>query len=325
MYARVHVRSRSLGQCHMPERSRARCMRRYGYRQFRTAASGTLAPLLWTFPGAGNTWMRMAIEFSTGVYSGSIYGDPSLLPLLPGEGRCDGSVIAVKAHPTHIDSFDIVAAAGGGMRLNTTRKPQYTKCAHLRFASAIAVIRDPYLSIWAEYKRYLNWKEVIAGRAPPSTSLACRAALHAQPLHSGGLLKGCFDTMHFRQHALRLARAWKHMWFHYGRFQAEHGASSLLQVSFEDLLRPTHRVEVLDKILRALGQPAGLTEDASSCAFALADHPATHRKRGTESQWLASVRDAYGNRTLVCQMWQGFRRRATKAGYQPFGGVKCDR
>ena len=144
--------------------------------------------------------MRMAIEFSTGFYSGSIYGDPTLLPLLPGEGRCDGSVIAVKAHPTHLDSFDIVAADDGAMRLNTTRKPQYAKCARLRFASAIAVIRDPYLSIWAEYKRYLNWQEVIKGRAPPSTSLACRAALRAQPLHSGGLLKGCFDAPQVLEH-----------------------------------------------------------------------------------------------------------------------------
>ena len=47
--------------------------------------------------------------------------------------------------------------------------------------------------------------------------------------------------------------------------------------------------------------------------------------RHAESQWLASVRDAYGNESLVCQMWQVFRRRAVKAGYQPFGGAKCDR
>ena len=99
----------------------------------------------------------------------------------------------------------------------------------------------------------------------------------------------------------------------------------MLQVSFEDLLRPTHRVEVLNTILRTLGQPADLTEDASSCAFALADHPHTHRKRGAESQWLASVQDADRNRTLVCQMWQVFRRRAVKAGYQPFGRVKCNK
>ena len=64
---------------------------------------------------------------------------------------------------------------------------------------------------------------------------------------------------------------------------------------------------------------------AAARSPALADHPATHRKRGTESQWLASVRDAYGNESLVCQMWEVFRRRAVKAGYQPFGGAKCDR
>ena len=39
-----------------------------------------------------------------------VYGDMSLLPLLPGEGRCDQSVVAVKAHPIHIDSNDFVPA-----------------------------------------------------------------------------------------------------------------------------------------------------------------------------------------------------------------------
>ena len=268
--------------------------------------------------------MRMAIEFSTGFYSGSIYGDPTLLPLLPGEGRCDGSVIAVKAHPTHIDSFDIVAAADGAFRLNTSRKPKYAKCERLRFASAIVVIRDPYLAIWAEYKRYVNWKEVVAGRALPTTSAACRAALHAQPLHSGGLLRGCFDTAHFRQRALRLARAWRHVWFHYARFQAMPGAR-LLRVSFEELLEPARRAGVLARILRVLGRPAGLTDEASACAFALADHPHVHRDRRAEGQAVVSVAEAYANTTLVCQMWQVFRRKAAKAGYQPYGGADCSR
>ena len=39
----------------------------------------------------------MLLDYATGVYTGSIYGDPSLLPLLPGEGQCDRSVVAVKA------------------------------------------------------------------------------------------------------------------------------------------------------------------------------------------------------------------------------------
>ena len=44
--------------------------------------------------------MRLLLDHATGVYTGSVYGDPSLLPLLPGEGRCDRSVVAVKVHPT---------------------------------------------------------------------------------------------------------------------------------------------------------------------------------------------------------------------------------
>jgi len=298
-------------------------MRRHGYRRFRPATQAAVPALLWTFPGAGNTWMRMAIDYSTGFYSGSIYGDPSLLPLLPGEGRCDASVIAVKAHPTHIDSYDIVAAPGGVLRLNTSRKPQYLKCEGLRFAGAIAVVRDPYLSIWAEYKRYLNWKEVVAGRPPVASSAACRMALRNQPLHGGALLKDCFDAAHFRQHALRLARAWKHMWYHYGRFQKMADAR-FLQVSFEELLHPRRRAGVLQRVLGALGRPQPLTDEESSCAFALAEHPQIHRDRRAERQAsVTSVHDAYRNATLVCQMWALFRHKAKKAGYEPFGGVRC--
>ena len=77
-------------------------------------------------------------------------------------------------------------------------------------------------------------------------------------------------------------------------------------------------------VLAALGQPAGrLFAEASACAFALADHPHTHRNRRAESALVTSVQEAYGNASLVCQMWQVFRRKAAKAGYAPYGGVKC--
>lgn len=182
---------------------RAECARRHGFRQFMSPGSEYRPPLLWTFPGAGNTWVRLLLEYATGTYTGSVYGDPSLLPLLPGEGHCDDRVVAVKAHPTHIDSFDLVpaephvrhASHAALFRMNVSRKPQYLKCAPLRFRGAIVVVRDPFKSIWAEYKRYTNWREVIAGRsAEASKSLECRMALHRQPLHSGALLRSCFDA-----------------------------------------------------------------------------------------------------------------------------------
>ena len=38
----------------------------------------------------------MLIEYATGVYSGSVYNDKSLLPALPGEFSCDWRVSVVK-------------------------------------------------------------------------------------------------------------------------------------------------------------------------------------------------------------------------------------
>jgi hypothetical protein len=58
-----------------------------------------LPPLLYSFPGSGNTWVRLLIDWSTGVYSGSFYFDKSLLSILPGEIKCDRSVSVIKVHP----------------------------------------------------------------------------------------------------------------------------------------------------------------------------------------------------------------------------------
>lgn len=320
--------------------TRSKCMRRHGYRRFynRQQRMRHWPPLLWTFPGTGNTWMRMLLDYATGIYTGSIYGDPSLLPLLPGEGRCDRSVIALKAHPTHIDSMDMLrdpspsAAAGSlpSFHLNVTRKPQYAKCASYHFRGAIVVMRDPYRAIWAEYKRLVNWREVVAGKASgklgeaeKSRRQACKLALRAQSLHSGALLRACFDPGHFAYHATHLARSFKHAWFHYGRLKAVHNAR-LLVVSFEDLVDRQKREGVLREMVEFADARPKPTDDALRCAFLLADSPHIHRDRRAEtSAAVVSIDDAFSNRTLVCQMWQLMRRRASRLGYKPFGGERC--
>jgi hypothetical protein len=303
------------------------CQRRHGYRRFwnRQQRARHLPPLLWTFPGAGNTWIRMLLDYSTGVYTGSIYGDPSLLPLLPGEGRCDRSVVAVKAHPAHLDSFDFVPANGGLLRLNTTRKPQYIKCAPYRFGSAITIVRDPFRAIWAEYKRYVNWREVVVGRpSGEGVSLACRQQLRAQSLHSGALLSACFDHAHFAHHAVHLARQWKHAWFHYGRFRQTFRSHPLLILHFEELVHADKRAAALRQLVDFVGAQPRATDDALRCAFALADSPHIHRDRRTEShREVMSIGDAYANRSIVCMMWAFVRRKAVKLGYEPFGGIRC--
>lgn len=299
------------------------CMQTYGYRRFlmRSEQRHYRPPLLWTFPGAGNTLLRMLIDFSTGIYTGSVYGDASLLPLLPGEGRCDRSVVAVKAHPQHVDSIDFLPTPSGALRLNVTRKPHYVKCQSLRFDGAIVVLRDPYAAIWAEYKRYVSWKEVVGNKHAQSPQ--CQQALRAQSMHSGALLRACFDRAHFSRHALHLARDWKHMWYHYSRFQrARRGR--LLQLSFDRLVDPHTRLAALRSIVDFLRLTPAPSDDALACAFQLAENPHIHRDRRAEAvAGVASVSDAYTNRTLVCSMWRLMRRTAAKAGFAPFGGVIC--
>ena len=59
--------------------------------------------VLSSFPGSGNTWVRLLVEYASGVFTGSIYHDTALSPLLPAEGDRSSRVALVKAHtaPEH--------------------------------------------------------------------------------------------------------------------------------------------------------------------------------------------------------------------------------
>ena len=110
---------------------------------------------------------------------------------------------------------------------------QYAKCERYRFRSAIVVLRDPYRAIWAEYKRHVNWREVVAGKPSgklgddeKERKLACKKALRSQSIHGGTLLRACFDSRHFAHHATHLARNFKQAWFHYGRLKSVHAQAA---------------------------------------------------------------------------------------------------
>lgn len=55
-----------------------------------------MPPVLYTFPGSGNTWVRMLIEYASGVHTGSIYRDQKILSVMPGEEFCSHAVSVVK-------------------------------------------------------------------------------------------------------------------------------------------------------------------------------------------------------------------------------------
>ena len=64
--------------------------------------AGWSAPVLWSFPGSGNTWTRSLLEATTGLLTGSVYNDRCLLRTFPGESECGDRLLAVKAHATDV-------------------------------------------------------------------------------------------------------------------------------------------------------------------------------------------------------------------------------
>lgn len=92
-------------------------------------------------PGSGNTWVRYLLEQAVGVYTGSIYCDPDLKAIYPGEKVASGNVLVVKTHryTTRELPTDMQAALG---------KKEYDK--------AILLLRNPYNSLLSEANRKWN-------------------------------------------------------------------------------------------------------------------------------------------------------------------------
>lgn len=106
-------------------------------------------PVLYSFPGAGNTWTRLLIEYATGIYTGSVYTDRLLISTLPGEAVCSRRVSLIKIHP-HTHGYKTGRTPIG---LGTYFKTQDNKCAKgaiKGFSQAVFLVRNPFDSIWSE-------------------------------------------------------------------------------------------------------------------------------------------------------------------------------
>jgi hypothetical protein len=51
---------------HNKRLSKQECMQRYGSRSYLNESNKRLPPMFYTFPGSGNTWGRLLIEYATG-------------------------------------------------------------------------------------------------------------------------------------------------------------------------------------------------------------------------------------------------------------------
>jgi len=103
---------------------------------------GSRVVALPSFPGSGNTWIRMALEQATGVYTGSVYCDPELKSKgLLGEKLSSSNVLAVKTHYPDKDLF-------------VPYEEYYDLSKFKNVTAAIFIIRNPLDSFVAQW----SWK-----------------------------------------------------------------------------------------------------------------------------------------------------------------------
>lgn len=94
-----------------------------------------------SFHGSGNTWVRYLLEQATGIFSGSIYCDPVLKKIFPGESVASGNVVVVKTH--HSDTRELPK----DVQLEMDKK---------KYDRAIVLVRDPFDALVSEANRRWN-------------------------------------------------------------------------------------------------------------------------------------------------------------------------
>jgi len=157
----------------------AECRAMYSHREFLSEDLSDPPPLLYSFPGSGNTWCRQLLDYATGVYSGSVYHDLSLMRVLPGERVCNRRVSVIKAHP-HIQTFQILSAG-------TLLPGKCSSGGVSRFTRAVFLLRNPYHAIWSEFQRRRSGS------------------------HVGGVPRAGFDEEKWRSHRGFLSLKYKEM------------------------------------------------------------------------------------------------------------------
>lgn len=278
----------------------ARCRNLYGQREFLVQSNSTSVeastppPLLYSLPGSGNTWTRLLIEYATGIYTGSMYNDDSLVRVLPGEFTCNTSVSVVKAHPSDFRYMTMFHSEAN----NNTKTPSH-KCARLgnifNFKRMVLISRHPLESLWAEYMRR-------SGKS-----------------HTGILGRSNFHMDNFIPYVIEAVKTYQRIYsFDYVRAKNELGPRNLLSIKYEDLRNTTTQIRTLHSVVQFLhlsnrSNAYNVRNDSDEldrvrCAFPLSENRQIHRAHDANSSQLqVTLLDGFfatsRAMTLLCSIW----------------------
>mmetsp|Transcript_66457 Transcript_66457/g.114224 ORF Transcript_66457/g.114224 Transcript_66457/m.114224 type:complete len:326 (+) Transcript_66457:2-979(+) len=273
--------------------------------------------MFWAFPGSRHAWARLMLEYGLGYVTGTLDSDAneSLLmshPEATAGLTCDlDSKSALAIYVAPVDPSDDQSSE----RLKASLSPA---CLQLPpFKLAIALVRNPYDSVWQEFHRKWSAQRIGSGVATPG---------QVQRLAFTFMSDEELDR--FAVFAVRMAGFWESSHSDLVSFQRRKPASLHL-LRYEELAAAGN-VGGEQGDASVAGALGGLAEflgldrpdkDRVHCAAVLAKRALVRDL--TEQQKASSMDQLYEGMT-TCKMWALFGHTAKTLGYpKPFNDMPC--
>ena len=269
------------------------CMKYYGQRDFKPVQTmmKQIPPLISSLPGSGNSWSRLLIEYSTGYYTGSIYGDKSLIDIFPGEPFCGRRMVAIKAHPGQLWMPKInTVKAIVDLNIKSFRRRCHKGLIY-GFEKIVFVTRDPWKSIWAEYSRRISSFKI---------SSMDNKTYNA---HNTTVTYENFNQKVWLQQALMQVLGEREFWNkQFNEMNDSFTSKNMAIFRYEDLVDENKRIITLQDMIKFIdaNDDGIIDESRLQCAFLLSNNPIIHRKKDPNA---VSIDFAYSDQRLVCQIW----------------------
>ena len=269
------------------------CMKLYSKRDYlpQSIMMKKIPPLISSLPGSGNSWTRLLIEYATGYYTGSIYGDQSLIEIFPGEPYCGRRMVGIKAHPGQLWMPKInVAKAVVDLNVKSFRRRCHRGLIY-GFERILLVTRDPWKSMWAEYSRRI------------SSMLISNNNSKILLTHNKSITIDIYNHKVWLQQAMMQVLGEREFWNHQfidinDSFTSKH----LATFRYEDLLDNNKRINTLRNMIKFINpnDDNNIDENRLQCAFQLSNNPIIHRKKDANA---VTIDYGYSDQRLVCQLW----------------------
>jgi hypothetical protein len=298
-----------------------RCAQHFSYRTFQLEDEDlqelplVVPPALLSFAGSGNTWVRLLIEFSTGLYSGS--SDPYdrvLKEEFIGEKYCNRRVSVIKAHPPQLQLLPQTSSVGTTTTLHDKLHKQKCMMGNISaFDKYVLLVRDPYMALFAEVNRELT-------------------SSHVGTVTTESFLQSNWYTLIISE-AREYSVFWTNVISKLIRFQEGGGGEEdpkLVLTRYETLIHPEQRYGELYKVIQFLQSTTRARQATAHspvsfekihCAFVQSDVSTVHRVSSHSVNQKYSSMTAwklYRNQSLVDEIWDYVKDFALFAGYTKY-------